>query len=100
MDERQGITIYDITINQSAEQEMAKAKASVASGVNAVEDDEAKEAKKEKKGGNKVANPDDVGPRRRQIGLPMKAGTREMVLGNNLVGTGRRKRGGSNGSLS
>ena len=44
-----GVTIHDTSINQS-EQEVAKAEASVASGVDVVESDEPKEAKKEKKG--------------------------------------------------
>ena len=79
---------------------MAKAEASAASEVDAVEDDEAEEAKKEKEGGDEVENPDDAGPGRRQIGPPTKAGTRETMSGNNALGTGRRRIGGSDGSPS
>ncbi len=64
------------------------------SDVDTVGDVEAEEAKMEKEGGNKVENPDDPGPGRRQIGLPTKPGIRETMSGNNIVGTGRRKRGG------
>ena len=88
-----GVTIHDTTINQ-IEQEASKAKASVASEVDAVADDEAKEAKKDKEGGDTVENPDNTGPRRRQISSPTKAGTRETMSGNNVIRTGRRRRGG------
>ena len=94
-----GVTIHDTTINQ-IEQEASKAKASVASEVDAVADDDAKEAKKDKEGGDTVENPDNTGPRRRQISSPTKAGTRETMSGNNVVGMGRRRRGGSDSSPS
>ena len=93
------VTIHDTTINQS-EQEATKAEASAVSGVNTVEDDKAEKAKKEKEGVDKVENPEVLEPGHRQINPPTKAGTRQTMLGINIVDTWRRRRGGRDGSLS